>query len=126
MGQQAIHQAALSQFNTFPEAQRWYARRHVLHGRSLGALINMIFLWLLDTELCPHLLLAGLISFFTATMICLIAILDHPFRGHVGVSPEAFELVHNRIMLKYWGGGSAAIQAARSRFSATEPSGLRR
>jgi hypothetical protein len=45
------------------------------------------------------LLLAGLISFFTATMICLIAILDHPFRGHMGVSPEAFELVY-QIMLK--------------------------
>jgi hypothetical protein len=41
-----------------------------------------------------------LISFFNATMICLIAILDSPFRGEVGVSPEAFELVY-KIMLKY-------------------------
>ena len=68
---------------------------------GLGAAINMIFLWLLDIELGPHLLLAGLISFFTATMICLIANLDHPFSGHIGVSPEAFELVYNQIMLKY-------------------------
>jgi hypothetical protein len=49
----------------------------------------------------PHLLLADLISFFTATMICLIAILDHPFCGHIGVSSEAFEHVYNQIMLKY-------------------------
>lgn len=55
---------------------------------------------LLEIELAPHLLLAGLISFFTATMICLIAILDHPLRGQIGVSPEAFELVY-QIMLKY-------------------------
>jgi hypothetical protein len=67
---------------------------------GLGALINMIFLWLLDIRLGPHLLIAGLISFFNATMICLIAILDSPFRGEVGVSPEAFELVY-KIMLKY-------------------------
>jgi hypothetical protein len=108
IGQQAIDQIALTQFNTFLEARRsrlysatsgmpavmWYTV-------ALGALINMIFLCLLDIELGPHLLLAGLISFFTATMICLIAILDHPFRGHMGVSPEAFELVYNQIMLKY-------------------------
>jgi len=108
MGEQALHQTALNQFDTFLEA-----RRSRLYSATsgmppvmwftvgLGAAINMIFLWLLDIELGQHLLLAGLISFFTATMICLIAILDHPFRGHIGVSPEAFELVYNQIMLKY-------------------------
>jgi hypothetical protein len=65
---------------------------------ALGALINMIFIWLLDLKLANHLLLGGLISFFTATMICLIAILDDPFRGEVGVSPEAFQLVYEQIV----------------------------
>jgi len=65
---------------------------------ALGALVNMILLWLFDLKLGKHLLLGGLISFFMATMICLIAILDNPFRGEVGVSPEAFELVYSQIM----------------------------
>jgi hypothetical protein len=87
-GQAAVHQTALGQYTAFLESRRsrlysatsgmpvvmWYTV-------GLGALINMIFLWLLDIRLGPHLLIAGLISFFTATMICLIAILDSPFRG---------------------------------------------
>jgi hypothetical protein len=44
------------------------------------------------------LLLGGLISFFTGTMICLIVLLDNPFRGAIGVSPEAFELIHSQVM----------------------------
>jgi hypothetical protein len=35
------------------------------------------------------LLLGGLISFYTVTMICLIAPLDNPRRGEVGVSTDA-------------------------------------
>jgi Protein of unknown function (DUF4239) len=108
MGQAAVHQTALGQFTTFLEDRR--SRLYSVTSRmpaimwytvGLGALINMIFLWLWDIRLGPHLLLAGLISFFTATMICLIAILDNPFRGDVGVSPEAFELIYNQIILKY-------------------------
>ena len=28
-------------------------------------------------------------------MICLIALLDNPLRGEVGVSPQAFELIYS-------------------------------
>jgi hypothetical protein len=31
-------------------------------------------------------------------MIYLIALLDNPFRGEVGVSPQAFKLVYGRMM----------------------------
>jgi hypothetical protein len=48
----------------------------------------------------PYLLITCGISFFTATMIYLIAILDHPFRVKIGVSPKAFELVYKQVMLK--------------------------
>jgi hypothetical protein len=48
----------------------------------------------------PYLLITCRISFFTATMIYLIAILDHPFRGKIGVSPETFVLVYKQVMLK--------------------------
>jgi hypothetical protein len=44
------------------------------------------------------LLLGGLISLFTGAMICLIVLLDNPFRGEVGVSPQAFELIYSQMM----------------------------
>jgi hypothetical protein len=53
IGQQAIHPIALTQFDAFLEAAVAPLQRHVRHPCSLalGALINMIFLWLLDIEL---------------------------------------------------------------------------
>ncbi len=105
MGQQAVHQTALRQFDTFLESrrERLYSvtsgmPRIMWYTVALGALINMIFLWLFDLRVGPHLLLGGLISFFTATMICLIAILDSPFKGEVGVPAEAFELAYQQMM----------------------------
>ena len=103
--QEALHDAALRQFNTFFEYRRsrlysvnsgipallWYTV-------AVGALINMIFIWLFDLRLSVHLLLGGVISFFLATMISLIALMDNPFRGEVGVSSEAFQLVYDQLM----------------------------
>ena len=95
MGQQSIHESTLRQFDTCLQSRRerlysvvsgmprirWYTV-------ALGALINMIFLWLFDLKLGNHLLLGGLVSFFMATMVRLIA----TFRGEVGVSPEALPI----------------------------------
>jgi len=39
-----------------------------------------------------------LISLFTGAMICLIVLLDNPFRAEVGVSPQAFELIYSQMM----------------------------
>jgi hypothetical protein len=104
-GQEALHNAALRQFNEFFEDRRtrifsvtagippimWYTV-------TVGALINMVLIWMFDLRLGVHLLLGGLISFFTGTMICLIVLLDNPFRGVVGVSPHAFELIYSQMM----------------------------
>ena len=103
--QVSLHRATLSEFNTFFEYRRsrlysvtagippvmWYTV-------AVGALINVFMIWLFNLRLGTHLLLGGLISFFTGTMICLIALLDHPFRGEVAVSPQAFELIYNQMM----------------------------
>jgi hypothetical protein len=103
MGQQSIHEAALRQFDTFLQSrrERLYSvisgmPRVMWYTVALGATINMILLWLFDLKFGNHLLLGGLISFFTATMICLIAILNNPFRGDVGVSPEPSNWPTNR------------------------------
>ena len=104
-GQEALHDAALRQFNEFFEDRRlriysvtagipvimWYTV-------AVGALLNMVLIWLFDLRLGTHLLLGGLISFFTGTMISLIVLMDNPFRGEVGVSPQAFELIYQQMM----------------------------
>ena len=104
-GQEAIHDAALRQFNTFFEYRR--TRLYSVTASipsvmwltvAVGAAINIILIWLFTLRLSVHLLLGGLISFFTATMICLIVLLDHPYRGEMGVSPEAFQLVYSHLM----------------------------
>jgi Protein of unknown function (DUF4239) len=103
--QEALHDAAMRQFNGFFEYRRtrlynvnsgipallWYTV-------AVGALINMLFLWLFNLRLGAHLLIGGVLSFFLATMISLIALMDHPFRGEVGVSSEAFELIYDQLM----------------------------
>ena len=65
---------------------------------AVGALLNMVLIWLFDLRLGTHLLLGGLISFFTGTTISLIVLMDNPFRGEVGVSPQAFELIYQQMM----------------------------
>jgi hypothetical protein len=104
-GQEALHDAALRQFNEFFEDRRlgiysvtagipvlmWYTV-------AVGALLNMVLIWLFDLRLGTHLLLGGLISFFTGTMISLIVLMDNPFRGEAGVSPQAFELIYEQMM----------------------------
>ena len=104
-GQEALHDAAMRQFNSFFEYRRtrlysvnsgippllWYTV-------GVGALTNMIFLWLFDLRLRVHLLLGGVISFFLATMISLIALMDHPFRGEVSVSSGTFQLIYDQLM----------------------------
>jgi hypothetical protein len=108
MGQQSIHESALRQFDTFLQSRRERLcsvvsgmPRIMWYTVALGALINMIFLWLFDLKLGNHLLLGGLVSFFMATMVRLIAILDNPFRGEVGVSPEAFQLAYQQMLQDY-------------------------
>jgi hypothetical protein len=65
---------------------------------AVGALLNMVLIWLFDLRLGTHLLLGGLISFFTGTTISLIVLMDNPLRGEVGVSPQAFERIYQQMM----------------------------
>jgi Protein of unknown function (DUF4239) len=95
--QEILFEAAFRQFNQYIEARQlrrvsvradmpailWYAV-------GVGIIIHSIFLNCLDIRLRTYLLFATLISLFTATVICMIALLDHPFRGPFGVSAEPF------------------------------------
>jgi hypothetical protein len=61
-------------------------------------LMNLVLIWLFDLRLGLHLLLGGSLSFFLAMMISLIVLMDHPFRGEVSISPQAFELIYEQLM----------------------------
>ena len=92
-GQQLLHGQTLQDFDEFVAARQsrlagvqtaipgvlWYAV-------AIGALINVILIWMLDIRFFTHMLLGGIVSFFLGVMIFLIASLDHPMQGEVSVS----------------------------------------
>ena len=103
--QELLHENTLRQFNTFYEDRR--ARIYSLtsgippilwYTVAVGALINMILIWLFDLRPHAHRLLGGLISFYLGTVISVIALMDHPYRGELGLSPEAFQLIYHQVM----------------------------
>jgi hypothetical protein len=65
---------------------------------AVGALLNVFLVLLFDLRLGIHLLLGGILSFFLATLISLIVLLDRPFRGEMSVSPVALQLVYDQLM----------------------------
>jgi hypothetical protein len=65
----------------------------VVHGRA-----RSFPQYLPSAAVRSPLLLGGVLSFFLATLISLIVLMDHPFRGEMGVSASAFELVYDQLM----------------------------
>ena len=103
--EELVHAEAIRQFNSFMEQ-----RRLRIYSASIsippalwyvviaGAIINMLLVWQIDTNLLNQLFLGGLLAFFLGAMILLIAILDKPFKSRAGISPAALELVHKVMM----------------------------
>ena len=106
-GQEVLHAETYRQFNAFAEA-----RRQRLHAVAtgipallwwvvfIGAGVNILLIWMLDMKLVPHMILSGVISFYLATLIALIAAMDNPFRGEVCVSPDPYENVYEQVMTR--------------------------
>lgn len=64
-----------------------------------GAIVNLALLWCMVLEKKRvHATLLALLSTLVALLIFLTAALDNPFRGQVGLGPEAFELIYNQLM----------------------------
>jgi hypothetical protein len=105
-GQEILHEAAFQQFNRFVEIRR-ERLHHVTTGLppalwyvvAIGAVLGIVLTWLFSIDrLSVHLAVAGLLSLLTGLVVFLIAAMDHPFRGEVSVSPEAFEIVQRSLM----------------------------
>jgi hypothetical protein len=103
--QQIMHAEAIHQLNAFTEASR--ARlQAVTTGIPailwtvviIGAGVAIFLMWILDMKLMAHFFLSGVVSFYLATLIALVAAMDNPFRGTVSVSPEAYQMVLDTVM----------------------------
>jgi hypothetical protein len=104
-GQAAMHQETLRQFNSFVVARR--ARLGAVLGAipsilwwtmGSGSLVLMMLMWLFDASRRALLVLSGIAAFALGSMIGLIALMDHPFRGELSVSVEPYRLVFENLM----------------------------
>ncbi len=94
----SVHDRALEQFYTFLDLHRlrlysadtgipsilWYVV-------IIGAAINMILIWLLNTRLLAQLFLGGMFALFLGALILLIAVMAKPFQSNLGVTPAPLE-----------------------------------
>ena len=104
--QKALHAQALHQFDQLVERRRSRVLS-VKAGLSsslwslvlVGAAINIAVTWLFHVQKeRMHFWLTLLTSSLLGLMIFLLAAMDHPYRGKLSVSPEAFEVVYERTM----------------------------
>lgn len=98
--QEILHEQAIEHLNEFVDQRRqriysvtdeipavfWYVV-------IMGAVFNIVLIWLLDMKIVTQFFLGGMLSFYLGAIILLIARLDRPFYSVDGISPEAFELV---------------------------------
>ena len=105
-GQEILHAATLHRFNCFSEI-RSQRLHHVTTGLpaalwyvvAVGAVLGIVLTWLFSIDrLGAHLAVGGILSLLTGLVIFLIAAMDHPYRGGISVSPEAFEIVQRRLL----------------------------
>lgn len=103
--EEIFHAEAVRQFNNLIELRRTRLANVLLGLPSIlwwvvafGALMSVVLIWLQDMEIHVHLILGGILASTIGTLIFLIAMLDNPFRGGVGVNPEPIALVYETLM----------------------------
>ncbi len=106
-GQKVVHAAALDQFNRYVELRR--ARLHEVNSGLPFALWMVIITGGVITILLTyfhaldrfrvHVIMTVFAAVMISLLIFMIAVVDHPLRGEVGVGPDAFQLVYKQLML---------------------------
>jgi len=66
---------------------------------AIGAMLNILLIWLFDMELRLQIILGAVFSCFIALVILLIAEMDYPFRGELSISPGPLRAVYTNSML---------------------------
>jgi hypothetical protein len=114
--EEIVFAEALHQFNTLVEVRR-ERLANIATGIppvlwwvvSLGAILNIMLIWMLNMEIHVHVILGGMLSLFLGIVIFLIAALDNPFRGEVSVGPDAVQLVYDSLMKADEGKAAASV-----------------
>lgn len=117
-GQEILHAETLHTFNNLSSLRR----QRVFSVSTgippvmwsvmiVGAVLNIMIVWLFDMKVIAHLFLGGLLALFIGFVICLIAAMDKPYRGNAGIGPDAFREVYENLM---GGAASASPPAATS------------
>jgi hypothetical protein len=63
-----------------------------------GAILTVIFMWMLHMKLISQILLGSVTAIFLGMMLFLIFAMDRPLRGAVSVTPESFQSVYEQVM----------------------------
>lgn len=64
----------------------------------VGWALSLVLLWMLNVPFGLQLTLGAVLACAMATLVCLIALMDHPFRGEISVSTEPYRLVYDQLM----------------------------
>jgi TRAP transporter TAXI family solute receptor len=103
--QEVVHGEMLRYFNTLnvSREQRLSAVTSSIPGVLwyvviIGAVVAIVFLWMLHMHLMPQLLLGGITAFSLGIMTFLIYAMDHPLQGGVNVGSEPFQSVYDLTM----------------------------
>jgi hypothetical protein len=105
-GQKTLLAVAYREFDRIVELRRMRLQSVVTGLPSplwsvvlVGALLNIAVTWFFDMRSqSMHFWMTVMFSGLLGLLIFLLAALDNPFRGEISVSPEAFELVYERLM----------------------------
>jgi len=103
--EEVLHAETLRQYNRLQEFRQM--RRYstgsgipavMWYVVVVGSVINIAMVWLFDMKLITHFFLGGLLAFFLATLVFVIAALDNPYMGELSVSADVFENVYKVVM----------------------------
>jgi hypothetical protein len=104
-GQDLLHREALRTFDEFIDrrhariqASRTSVPAVMWYVVILGAVLNVLVLWLFDLTRTTHFILGGVLTLFIGVVIYMVAVLDQPFRGVHGLEPV--DLVEVRQQMK--------------------------
>ena len=103
--QDILHGEILREFNAMNESreQRLDAVTSAMptvlwYVVILGAIVTIVFIWMLHMELVPQILLGGVTALFLGVMTFLIYAMDHPLQGAVSIGPEPYQSVYDLVM----------------------------
>ena len=104
-GQMALHQETLRQYNEMITHRR--RRVDAVEGGLppvmwaivlVGAFLTITVTYLLKIRMDVHLVLTGFLAAFIGLVVFTMAGLDKPLSGPLAISPEAYQLILDRLM----------------------------